>query len=427
MNRAEFSRSLRQADTHRYREFVAQYLLKTSGVSAGIDPFAVELYRHYQRISTVRSFDEVISQTYVSRESVEREVLRGGSLITLGRAGSGLSTLGQWMARSVKDAQGEGKTLNVLAPVRARSRSTEPVPSVLHPHSLALAIFRAFLAQVVRNDSALGEVGDQLKKSRDWLERLNWLASKWARAGERRDTQIQQLVDKVASPANADDSLSHEDELLAAVALVLDAADLAAKSLPGSIRIIVDASSPMLAAELTDLLNDFEAFLDLCQEPDYAPYLSRVRALLMLNVAAAEELESLRSLREDRVPQYELEEWNRLDLEMLLRKRLEFCRPGEYLAEYWPRDLPTRCIKPDGREALLDLITEGGVRVYELPAQDVDAPIHALRLARCLLAALAGQWESAFPPPLSARDLEDLVNRYWEGQKEGNHGRNTVY
>ncbi len=414
MNRAEFSRSLRQADTYRYREFVAQYLLKTGYSSPDVDPFAVDLFRNHQRIPTVESSDQVISQTYVSRESVERDVLGGGSLAVLGNSGSGLSMLGQWLARSVRDIAGYGRALDVFVPIRTRSQATDGLISALHPRWLAPAVFRAFRARVVVNDSALGEVEDALKGAPDWLQRLKWLSGKWARPGERRSLQAQSLLQGVGEVSYHERELTPEEDLLAAVSLVLDAGNLAPKSLPRSMRIIVDASHVMAGPELDVVLNDFEALLDLSEDPEYASCLTRAHALLLLNVKARERLEALRVVREDRLSVRDLEPWTPEALEMLLRKRLELFRPGEYLAEYWPRDLPADCIKADGRDALLKLITQGGTRIYEFEKQSIDAPIHVLRLARCLLAALAGQWEAAYPPPLSARSLEDLVNRYWE-------------
>jgi len=62
------------------------------------------------------------------------------------------------------------------------------------------------------------------------------------------------------------------------------------------------------------------------------------------------------------------------------------------------------------------IITEGALRAYTQPTE-FDAPIHALKLVRGLIAACAGCWPEHFPPPLNAHQLQEIVDLYWEEEK----------
>jgi len=82
----------------------------------------------------------------------------------------------------------------------------------------------------------------------------------------------------------------------------------------------------------------------------------------------------------------------------------------------WAMSLPN--LKDDeAKREFIPMILKGALRVP--PAQrDLDAPIHALNLARGLIAACAGCWEDRFPPQsLDKENLQKIINIYWGGER----------
>jgi hypothetical protein len=88
---------------------------------------------------------------------------------------------------------------------------------------------------------------------------------------------------------------------------------------------------------------------------------------------------------------------------------------GRPLTDYdWGRYLTAAHLEAPAQSQLVDVIIQGALRAYDL-GDDLDAPIHALRLARGLLAACAGCWaDSGYAPPLSVAQLHELTDLYWK-------------
>jgi hypothetical protein len=79
-------------------------------------------------------------------------------------------------------------------------------------------------------------------------------------------------------------------------------------------------------------------------------------------------------------------------------------------------NIPTNALSYDSRLEFMQIVVNGALRTYTQPTK-FDAPIHALKLARGLLAACAGCWQERFPPPLNAHQLQEIINLYWEEEK----------
>lgn len=77
----------------------------------------------------------------------------------------------------------------------------------------------------------------------------------------------------------------------------------------------------------------------------------------------------------------------------------------------WVKLLPG--LQPAVRYHFRDIIVNGALRAYTQPTK-FDAPIHALKLARGLIAACAGCWKERFSLPLNAHQLQEIINLYWE-------------
>lgn len=82
----------------------------------------------------------------------------------------------------------------------------------------------------------------------------------------------------------------------------------------------------------------------------------------------------------------------------------------------WGERIPESHLTPRAQTRLVDAIVTGALRTYDL-RDEWDAPVHALRLARALVAACAGCWAAqGYAPPLNTDQLYTLVDLYWKSE-----------
>lgn len=85
-----------------------------------------------------------------------------------------------------------------------------------------------------------------------------------------------------------------------------------------------------------------------------------------------------------------------------------------HIPPHW-LNIPTNILSYDSRLEFMQIVVNGALRAYTHPTK-FDAPIHALKLARGLLAVCAGCWKK-LQLPLSAHQLQEIVDLYWEEEK----------
>ncbi|HET91012.1 MAG TPA: hypothetical protein ENN99_09795 [Chloroflexi bacterium] len=85
----------------------------------------------------------------------------------------------------------------------------------------------------------------------------------------------------------------------------------------------------------------------------------------------------------------------------------------------WGKRIPGSHLTPLAQTRLADAIVTGTLRTYKRQGEqdEWDAPVHALRLARALVAACAGCWAAqGYVPPLNTDQLYTLVDLYWKSE-----------
>jgi hypothetical protein len=91
-------------------------------------------------------------------------------------------------------------------------------------------------------------------------------------------------------------------------------------------------------------------------------------------------------------------------------------RPSRDYTSNWAQQIPLKHLTPNAKEKFIDLIV--GESLHANPDNEgLDAPIHALRLARGLLAACSGCWERYSDRALEVADLEEIIDLYWRGER----------
>ena len=149
-------------------------------------------------------------------------------------------------------------------------------------------------------------------------------------------------------------------------------------------------------------------------------------------------------LRYGHLPVYHIPQWTAEDLQQLVTQRIVGClkvdnsnvalgnvppQSSEHSGQTlqpgipaWLRNIPGVCLTNEGKSKLLSQVAEGARLVYDHEPRynAVDAPVHALHLARMFITLCAERWYAEPPgPPLTASDLHKFVAVYWNHKREG--------
>jgi len=177
-------------------------------------------------------------------------------------------------------------------------------------------------------------------------------------------------------------------------------------------HILVDGTECPSNLAINRLIQDAQRLYDL--------HLDRVYFKLFADVTWQSQVETMECVRQGRVAVYRLPQWRAEELHRILHRRLIAWMPGEFAdasirTDYdWSKHIPDTHLTPAAKDRFVEAIVEGALRTYG-EEDDLDAPIHALRLARGLVAACAGCWEEwGYVQPLSLNQIGELVDLYWK-------------
>lgn len=393
----------------RYLEFVSQWRLALSfgmqswdkagqylGRDGLGDPFAVQISSQAQ------------ADLYVIRSNIEAELSRPGLTIVLGSRGSGKTTLlhcyGPKSRR--RDARDRSLVVRLALNQPSSADSFSGRPRYLSYSMLAAEIFDSFWTSLMQDAvRRRATYHVHLREDKPWRTKLHWFFQHltprepyicdefelmaWLRssldhspfAGTMTpDALLRQLVHFVTTPYQ----------------IGMDKYNLGAAY--SRIEVLIDFGISAAAAALRDLLAEIEALCRL--------NLGRFEFKVFLDSAWKDVVEQLSCVEEGRLALYELPRWTEAELIELLRARL----PGS------PAAMPPSHLSDGAQIYFLPTVARAALIAYETARNDpVDAPIHALRLARGVVAASTGCWrDMGLNPPLSADHLDRLVQLYWE-------------
>ena len=406
MSMLDIGREMRFGSASRgYREYLEKKLYPREGMptKALADPFAIDLRREYTAVPLVSTANDVADFSYVIRERVQQNVLQPGSRIIMGREGSGLTTLAQWINRNAaktpyidkipyvdkmpyvdKTPYAEG-AISILLELPDLASDEDALKKQISFHWLASAIWRAFVQQYILDDGKWGRIrpyfwpsDDQnVAQAKSWRHTMLWWGRHWA--GTADQELLAQLEDRLDASATVPDGpMSPWVELNRVCQLVHDAANFYG-SIPRCIRLIIDASglavddlhNPDLKENSIPLL---QSLTFLCQRGP-----ADIQVLLMASISLQAWVLRLPIVCSGRLGIYEIEEWSEEELQSLLELRLALFRPPE---KQWL----TPIAHPVSHDSMLSQIIRGGLRAYNTErAYTLDAPVHTLRIARGIL------------------------------------------
>jgi hypothetical protein len=391
--------------------FVNRHLLRQESGQTLYDPFALNV-----------SQDEMES-VYVERDQAEEQVRQPGNRIILGRKGTGKTTLSRRLSASLpKQALVVQLPLSRMGTLAPEDKLMEGKVSLLTADLLVQYIFNAYWESLFRDHAKRARYIPSLRQNPWWMVTLHWFYEHSPPLHPEIPEEFE-LMSWLNSPSSAQTFRPHapEDRLRELIRLITFRQERygAPPAQPYvQIHVLIDGTERPSNLAINRLLCDTQHLHDL--------YLTQVQFKLFADLTWQKQIQDLDCVRQGYVTLYRLPQWGAGDLARMLYLRLKSRTQGEFvsfdserdwgtLAEYnWGKMMPSNVLEPGIKSEFVQAIVNGATRVYQKKESDLDAPIHVLRLARSLLAACAGCWaEFGYQPPLTAEQIGELVDLYW--------------
>lgn len=380
-----------------YLDFVGDVLLQTPGQN-DLDPFSVNLPRR------------LAEHTYVLRESVVAEVFRRGTRVILGKAGIGKSALYAALLRQIgRSTLVVGLPLHEIIVGSSGPSVLTGEASLLSPPLLVPRIFEAYWTKTILDDRQRSNYVSQLRVDKQWMALLRWFYQHYPPSHPKVDDH--ELMAWLTAPSNPEPLRPDLPPLIALREMIRMACWQADPGLffgPRAFRraysdveVLLDGTEQLSPPAIGRLVEDTQGL--------YGSGLDRFHFKLFMDDAWESQVLQTECVRQGRVNVVSLPDWSEAELRRLLRVRIFSLREGstsedyQELPEYGLGDLlaSAESLLPETRDQLEIHIIKG--------AQ--GNPLHALRIARCVVAAACGCW-SSYPPPLSLDSVKRLIDAY---------------
>jgi len=385
----------------KYKEFVARYLLGQEVGQPPVDPFAVDV--------AADKFEGI----YVDRGDIESEISQLRTGIILGPEGSGKTTLFRKLPALLPSP-----TLVVRLPLAQIGASVpeqelmEGKVSPLTADLLVRHIFDAYWEDLFLKPGNRERFLPQLRQDQRWMTRLRWFYQRCCPLHPQiaREFELMAWLNAAPSSEPLGPKITAEDTLRELVNFVAATTwyeeRFGATLLPpyARIQVLVDGTERLSNWAITRLVQDAQRLYDL--------YLGHLQFTLFVDSAWRTQIENMECVRQGRVTVYRLPEWSPERLREILHRRLTAHRRGEFAEYDWGKLIPDGHLTAAAKSQFVGAIVDGATRVYQKD-DDLDAPVHVLRIARGLVAACGGNWQQ-YAPPLRDEHIKELVDYYWK-------------
>jgi hypothetical protein len=392
-----------------YLTFVGRFILHAeTGITP--DPFAIDLPA------------DKADQTYISRKSIIDDICRPGTRIILGKPGIGKTTI---FNRIWHDT--ESGLLSVGIPLQKASGRALDLEilsgeaSFLTPVLLIPQMFDTFWAKTVCScpqgrsmvsPSKRVEYLTQLRADRQWMELLRWFVRHYPPSClEVEDFELAAWL----RGSSQDESLSSElpppRALRQLIRLItwkapshLFRGTQRALQAYRGVEVLLDGTGSLSPAAVRRLVADAQTLYD--------TYREEFSLKIFMSDSWQPQVLGMDCVQQGRVNVVNHLDWSDSEMRSLLRVRLHQFTPGsptsdpETLPEYDLGDIlaDSGALERAARSRLESIIVSA--------AQGI--PLHALRLARCIVAACAGCWPHEFELPLSIPEVQRIIQKYHE-------------
>ena len=384
----------------KYLDFVGRYLLQNNNMR--IDPFAIHVP------------ETQIDSIYVVRSNLGKEMIGLNTKIVLGPQGSGKSTLFHVLPRWLGD-----QALVVKLPLFQQGDLfvNEDLMTgksgLFTPKTLTYHIFKTYWSELLLNPLNRTKYLPYFRKDKNWMLKIKWFFQNYRPLIPFVDEEFEFMA-WVSSKFEYEPygpSITPTDSLHELVSLITTPIPLEGRFgiTPRNpyphICILVDETEQLSSQALERLFQDAERIHNL-ESP-------RILFTIFTNSTWEHLLDHIETVKRGEVFVSCLPRWEEVDLCEMLNMRLKTGNIGEYASYDWSIRIPDAYLTPMAKKIFIKIIVDGARQTY-VCQDDIDAPIHALKLSRGLIAACAGCWEEqGYVPPIDNKRLENLVGIYW--------------
>jgi hypothetical protein len=168
------------------------------------------------------------------------------------------------------------------------------------------------------------------------------------------------------------------------------------------VHVFVDNTAILSGPEIHQLLRDFERLHNLTIPNLYLD--------LLLNSTWEKAIYDLECVKKEHIALYNVPKWTLDNLRELLDKRLEIWLGELIIKENWEWVDRLPGLSDTAKPHFVDKIVKAASCISE--EHIMDAPFHALKLTRGLIAACAGCWPRQFQRPLTNEDIDAIIEIY---------------
>jgi len=388
----------------RYLEFVRRFILMLDGddqTSPTVDPFAIDLPA------------EFVDRTYIVRELVMSEIGHPATWLILGETGIGKTTIwAKLLSQTDESVLTVGLDLHRADGELFKGGILSGKTSFLAPALLIPRVFEAFWEKTILSVQRRDRYLHRLRADRRWMELLRWFYRRYPPSHPPVDDH--ELMAWLNVPAQAE-PLRDQLPLFASLSelLRLITWSVSQKSFDGlekffqvytKVLVLLDGTRQLSAPAVRRLVEDAQGLYDMDVD--------NLRFKLFIDMTWEPQIAGMDCVRQGRTKVFILPPWSEQDLSRLLRLRVYSFQVGgpttdatkmpEYALGKVLAD--SGAVRSELRDCLESLIANGSQGI----------PLHALRLARCVVGACAGCWVEEFQPPLGIADIRRLIDLYQE-------------
>lgn len=413
-----------------YLEYINRNLLQRDKNASLVDPLAIDIPQHK------------LESAYVERKNVQYEVSRQGSQVIIGRHGCGKTTLLKHIAeKSLSESLSDGsdplesRTLIVKLPLAdviatvGEKELLEGEASCLTTERLASHIFETFWQQIPlkakplpasHHAPFLNDYLQILRRDTDWMLKLRWFYQRYHPLPMIAPGDFELMAWLQAEHTPYFNTQLQDEEALRQLVLFITKPiweEIQFGKVPpwpyDRVQIYIDGIERLSNHALSRLFQDTQKLQDMA--------LGYVDVKLFVDPTCRDYVQKLDCVQQGRICLYEFPQWTQPEIEALLNARIRAWMPQENpesLSEEWSWvELLVRAggIQTRDTRTIIDIITRGALQSYRKSPEDkIDAPVHALRLARGMVAACAGCWGTTeVKPPLNAEQCSKIIEQYW--------------
>ena len=371
-----------------YIEYASRFLLYNENLR--VDPFGLAIS------------DDKIKSAYVRRQGLDNRISPYKRRIILGPPGSGKTAFVHWQGLEISSKR-LVVNLELNPVIKDKSLGNNGVvANILKSNLLTAHIFNTYWTQILLDDYNRGQFLESLRRNKEWMQMLRWFYHQYPPMYPQITEEFELMAWLSLPPENPFGANISDESVLYELVKFVTKEIGSLKCLYNNVHVFIDNTAILSGPETHQLLRDFERLHNLTIPNLYVD--------LLLNSAWEKAVYELECVKKEHIALYNVPKWTLDNLRKLLDKRLEAWLGELILEENWEWTDRLPDLSDTARRHCVDKILKEALCISE--EHIMDAPVHALKLTRGLVAACAGCWPQQFQSPLTNKGIDILIEIY---------------